>query len=392
MLIYDEGCDVLAPLHRLLYNVLERRTDWLLVGPPTEQRVTSTCTNEYQTSVDLVAATDGLAHDVSETILDTLFFTSVKIPRSVRSLAKASLSPFFKDGEGVLRRVRHGQMQGAYLSFPLLCLHSFCAASWAARDCEDPRFLVNGDDTVISAEREVIGRDYPPGYQLNDNKTIRGKNVVEVNSTVFLRRGGRWREVRHLRRGGGLSCEFSGVLHMASAVLKSGDVWVDAFVRSRIATKWGILPSQLGFDTYPSFKREKGMIRRSARVFTDLPTSDCKQDESSLRRIYGRDPRPEENEALRAHFWDAGRLGGLKRAVFSPSRWKIWRSYAYTKVPPRIFCTFVGYGKARQLLRSRKKTARWFLVPDQFATEEEDLGSFVLELFRQELVRQPKEE
>jgi len=392
MLIYDENSDLLAPLHRLLYSVLERRTDWLLVGPPTERRVASTCIHEHQTSVDLVAATDGLSHDVSETILDTLFFTSVKIPRSIRSLAKASVSPLFKDAEGVWRRVRHGQMMGCYTSFPLLCLHSFCAASWAARDCEDPRFLVNGDDTVISAEREIVVRDYPPGYQLNDNKTIRGKNVVEVNSTVFLRRSGRWREVRHLRRGGGISSDFSHVLHMASAVRQAGDAWVDAFVRSRIGWKWRILPSQLGFDTYPSFLREKGMIRRSARVYTDLPALSAKQDESLLRRIYGRDPRPEESEALRAHFWDHGRLGGLKRDTLAPSRWQVYRSYAHTLVPPRIFCTFVGYGKARRLVRKRSKPAGWFLVPDQFLTDEENSGLFCLGLFRRGLSAGQKRE
>jgi len=44
---------------------------------------------------------------------------------------------------------------------------------------------VNGDDTIISAARDVTVQDYPSGYRLNDDKTIRAKNVVEVNSPVF---------------------------------------------------------------------------------------------------------------------------------------------------------------------------------------------------------------
>jgi len=385
MLIYDENCDLLAPLHRLLYSVLERRTNWLLVGPPTEQRVASTCTNEYQTSVDLVSATDGLSHEVSETILDTLFFTSVKIPRSLRALAKASLSPLFKDAEGVWRRVRHGQMQGAYLSFPLLCLHSFCAASWAARDCEDARFLVNGDDTVISAGREIIANDYPSGYRLNDGKTIRAKGVVEVNSTVFLKRGGRWREVRHLRRGGALSSDYAGMRHMASAVLAAGNAWVDAFVRSRIGAKWGFLPSQLGMYTHPSHLREKGLIRGRYRQYTDLPEPVVKQDESMLRRLAG-EPSLAESEALRALLWETGRLGGLKRDVPTMSLWKVRRSYRYYSALPRSFCTFVGYGKRRELILRRENKARFYLVPAEYETEEERLGLYRLELFRQELL------
>lgn len=387
MLIFDESSDLLAPLHRLLYNVLESRTDWLLLGPPTEKRISSTCTNLHQTSVDLVNATDGLAHDISETILDTLFFTSVKIPRSIRSLAKASLSPLFEDSEGVLRRVRHGQMMGSYLSFPLLCLHSFCAASWAARDCGEARFLVNGDDTVISANRVIVGTDYPLGYQLNDNKTIRAEKVVEVNSTVFLHRGGRWREVRHLRRGGGLSSDFAGMLHMASAVAKAGESWVDAFVRARIGRKWGFLPDQLGLVSYSAFKRGKSLVRNPLypRAYTDLPTPEFSQDEQGLRRLAGK-PTPEEAESLRAHLWVSGRLGDCKRSIFSPSVWKVWKSYAYRSAPPISYCSYVGHGKRRELVLRRQKKPDWFLVPASYESEEERLGLFCLELFRRELL------
>jgi hypothetical protein len=369
LLIFDEAIDLLAPLHKLLYSHL-RKYDWLLCGPPSEKRMASVCVREYQTSVDLVAATDGLHHRMAETILDALFFTSVKIPRSIRSLAAASLSPVFRDRSGVHRRVRHGQMQGAYLSFPLLCLQSYCAARWAARFDPSSRFLVNGDDCVISASRGVTAGDYPPGFRLNSDKTIVARNVVEVNSTAYIRTRGRWREVRHLRRGGASSTEYSGMLHMAEAVLKAGPCWVDAYQRARLGRRWGFLPSQVGHFTYAAWKRERQMLRR--RNFTPLPTPDSDQDLTSLVVIRGRDPTTVEAEALRSFFWEHGRRGGLKRDVFSPSPGKVRRTYSYRVKPPYSYLTFRSCSKIRRLTADReKKASGFFLLPEEFQTEEE---------------------
>lgn len=380
LLIYDERSDLLAPLHKLVYSHLARRTDWLLVGPPCDERMSSVLVNEYQTSVDLVAATDGLAHDVSEALLDCMFFTSVKIPRSLRSLAKASFSPVFRDGKGVYQRVRHGQMMGSYLSFPLLCLHSYCAASWAARDCEDARFLVNGDDTVISAGREIGVQDYPSGYRLNTDKTIRAKNVAELNSTVFLKVSGRWREVRHLRRGGA-PADYSGMMHMAKAAASTRS-WTDAFTRCRIGRRWGFLPSQIGHLTYSSYKRERTMLLR--RAFSKLPEQAKLPVNASLRRISGRDPTPLEIEAHRAFMWANGRDGGLKRDVYEPSCGHIRRTYAYRVKPAWSYESFVSWCK-KGVVPPWKKGPSFFFVPDDFETEEESLGLFVLDLWRQAL-------
>jgi hypothetical protein len=341
--------------------------------------MTSVCVNAYQTSVDLVAATDGLAHDVSEALLDSLFFTSVKIPRSLRALAKASLSPSFGAGED-LRRVRHGQMMGSYLSFPLLCLHSYCAASWAARFDLDARFLVNGDDCVISASRAITVQDYPSGYRLNDDKTIRAVNVAEVNSTAFIRSKGRWREVRHLRRGGAL-VDYQGMMHMAKAVCIS-PAWTDAFQRSRIGRRWGFLPSQLGHRTYASWLREKHLRRR--RFPTELPGPALPPVSEELRRICGRDATSLEIEALRGFEWANGRLGGLKRDVFSPSCGKVRRTYSYRASPAKYPLTFVGWRGPKSCALGRKAPA-FFLVPASWETEEESLGLFQLDLWRQAL-------
>lgn len=376
LLIFDKNVDLLAPLHKLLYSRL-RAQEWLLCGPPTEERMASVCVNACQTSVDLVAATDGLHHLVAETLLDSLFFTSVKIPRSIRALAKASLSPVFRDRAGVIRRVRHGQMMGAYLSFPLLCLQSYCAATWAARFDPSARFLVNGDDTVISASRGVTVGDYPPGFRLNDNKTIRAENVVELNSTVFLRRGRRWLEVRHLRRGG-MHSSYSGMLHMAQAV-RGKPAWEDAFSRSRIGRRWGFLPSQLGHSSYASWLRERQLAR--SRWFTELPSRAGAQDEQGLVRIRGRDPTPVEAEALRSFLWEHGRRGGLKRDVWEPSPGHIRRTYLYAAQPRRSYLSFVGWSK-KGVFAPGKKTG-FFLLPEEFETDEEREGLRLLDLWNQ---------
>jgi len=377
LLIYDENVDLLGPLHTLMYSRL-RGEKWLLCGPPTEKRISSVCVNKYQTSVDLVSATDNLCHDVAQVILDCVFFTSVKIPRSLRLLAKASLSPVLRDLRGQLRTVSHGQMMGSYLSFPLLCLQSYCAATWAARFDSSARFLVNGDDTVISASRPVVKQDYPLGFQLNDGKTIRAENVVEINSTAFLRGRGKWREVRHLRRGGAPT-DFPGMMHMAKAVLISPG-FVDAFQRCRIGRRWGFLPSQLGHRTYPSYLREKGLGVR--RTYTPLPESSS--DDSfpeELVRITGRDPTPVEAESLRVAFWKYGRKGGMKRDVFSPSCGKVRRSYSYRVLPCKSQLSFVSWvGFKSRLLEVKRPD--WFLVPASFRSEEEERGLASLEQFR----------
>jgi hypothetical protein len=380
LLIYDESIEFLAPLHKQVYSAL-RRHDWLLCGPPSNERITSVCKGKVQTSIDLVSATDGLYHSVAETILDSMFFTSWFVPRSLRRLAKASLSPVFTSKEGCLKRVRHGQMMGAYLSFPLLCIQSYCAARWAVRDDPDARFLVNGDDTLISSTRGVTVQDYPKGMRLNSDKTITAENVAEINSTAFLRTRGGWREVRHLRRGGALT-DYPGMLHMAEAVVKSGPEWVDAYQRARIGRRWGFLPSQLGHSTYAAFLRERQMLR--VRVPTRLPSPEG-ETPASLRRIPG-DPSARESEVLRDYLWTTGRLGGLKRDVYSPSCGKIRRTYRYVAQPPRSFLSFVV---KREMIRreGRRPKVGVYFLPEGADTDKEMRAYESLALWREPFVR-----
>jgi hypothetical protein len=221
-------------------------------------------------------------------------------------------------------------------------------------------------------------QDYPSGYRLNSDKTILAENVAEVNSTAFLRSKGRWREVRHLRRGGA-PADWAGMMHMAKAA-SSSRAWTDTFSRTRIGRRWGFLPSQLGHKTYASWLREKQMLR--SRHPTTLPSAPLAPVNASLRVIRGRDPRPLEVEAMRSFMWANGRDGGLKRDVFSPSCGKIRRTYAYRSRPAWSSLSFVGW-RGPKCEFFRRSNSGFFLLPEEFETDEEGVGSLLLDLWRQ---------
>lgn len=228
-------------------------------------------------------------------------------------------------------------------------------------------------------------QDYPPGMRLNSDKTIIARNVADFNSTTFLRSRGGWREVRHLRRGGALT-DYSGMLHMAQAVSKCGPSWVDAYQRARIGRRWGFLPSQVGHTTYAAYKRERQMLR--SRNFTALPVDSGQQDLTSLRKITGRDPTPVEAEALRSFLWQNGRRGGLKRDVFNPSCGYVRRTYSYAKVSPRSFVSFIVKKRMDRLIGRRSRPAGFFLLPEEFETEEEMRAALSLAAFRRDNCRE----
>jgi len=327
--IFDHRVDVLGPLHETLYDHLSKKP-WLLRGAPSAERIRSICVNRVQTSIDLVSATDGLPLEVAERILDRIFFTSLSVSRSVRRLAKASLRPRVSFNGTFVGRVSHGQMMGAYLSFPLLCLQSYLGARWAARFDPSATFLVNGDDCIVSASRELSPGDYPPFFELNELKTIRSESVAEINSTAFLRMGGRWREVRHLRRGTVLP-SYAGIVHAAKACAPSVR-WSTAFVQSRVGRKWGFLPSQLGLHrrSRAVWRRETSMRKR--RFPTDLPQPAMVVDpEIEIRR--GVSPDPDEAEALVRHIFSHGRVVA-NRERYDLAIGVVRRSYRYRRVPP----------------------------------------------------------
>ncbi|QGY72571.1 RNA dependent RNA polymerase [Plasmopara viticola lesion associated ourmia-like virus 41] len=349
LVIYDHRIDVLGPLNTTIYDHLSRKP-WLLRGAPTSARIKAVCTGRVNSSVDLVSATDGLPLDVAEEILKVLFFSCQAVPALVRRLAMSSLRPEVllrkgqREGDGTTSRVSHGQMMGAYLSFPLLCIQSYLGARWAARFDKNAKFLVNGDDCIISASRGVLPEDYPAFFELNTKKTITSSSVVEVNSTAFLKEGDKWREVRHVRRGTVLP-GYAGILHAAKAYSISPS-WSTAFVKARLGRKWGLMPSQLGLDrrSHAAWRREVTM--RKTRLFTELPLPKVETDPMiEIRR--GETPDPDEAAALVAHIFSHGRVIG-NRERYDPAIGVIRRSYRYRKIPLRSPLSYRGWRVQRE--------------------------------------------
>jgi len=362
--IFDERVDLLGPLHKMIYNHLSK-TDWLLVGPPTEKKLSSVCHRKYQTSVDLVAATDNLSLPVATLILERLLAKAAKVPGEIRLLAVNSLPCLVETGQAETIQVSHGQMMGGYLSFPLLCLQSYIAAAWATRQTE-AEILVNGDDTLISSDGPIRADCYPPGFILNEAKTIRSEKVAEINSTCFLKDGrGKWRQVHHLRRGSFLP-DFPGMLHAAAAV-RSSVKWTDALIRSRIGKGWGLTPSQLRLHpkSYPAFCRDRELGRK--RQYTDLPS--CKPVQSELLSAQRGVPDEDERLALTMFLRNQGRLVGGKRDVYSPSKGEVRRSFRYTKRVSRMR-TFLSTLREARLPRVKK--ADLYFVPAEYVSRREN--------------------
>jgi len=265
-------------------------------------------------------------------------------------------------------------MMGGYLSFPLLCLQSYLAARWATRDTK-AKFLVNGDDTLIASTRAVADSDYPSGFRLNVEKTIRAQTVVEVNSTVFLRGKGKWREVHHLRRGGAFP-DYRGMLHLAAAV-RGRVEWTDAFIRSRIGQRWGFLPSQLGLHpaSLPAFHRQFGM----GRYHTDLPSLDAEVPDFGIARLPG-SPDADEIDALSALLWERGRPTG-DRVPEPPSHGKLRRTFGYREPVNWRGSKLTYLSHLKSLTVPRKDKVETYSVPADYVSKREDEAIRRLSLF-----------
>lgn len=331
--------DILAPLHKAMYQYIAGK-DWLMRGPPSSSRIKSTCLGNYNTSVDLTAATDNLPLDVTEAVLCVALAKARHIPGAVKVWACQSLRPsIFHKGwcRGI---VSHGQMMGTYLSFPLLCLQSYIAAQWAGRHSQVRGILVNGDDTIISSDFPL--GDYPEGFILNDRKTIRAKDTVELNSTTFLRNGrGKWEEVKHLRRGAALA-DYPGILHLASAAVKAGPAWMDALVKIKWGSRWRLTPLQMGLSlrVHSAWRRQTTVCN----VHVPLPRPPPDIDDRFLTVF--EEPCVASQLAFRQLIFNSGRRP-LNGELEIKSRKRLWKlMYGVPRVPrPRKVRTTYRLGR-----------------------------------------------
>jgi hypothetical protein len=185
---------VLTPLHLSLYKELERK-GWLLAGPPTEEAIAGLNGGDYL-SVDYQSATDNIkvayVRAAIEVLIEQAEGLSDDDVRCLRAVASFRL-----DGEEVHRC----QPMGSLMSFPLLCLVNktvvdMSLSSLLARgeisfkEWTSHRCLINGDDLAL---RDCRGKLFPKivwhgtmvGLVTNEEKTMRSRNEVEINSTLF---------------------------------------------------------------------------------------------------------------------------------------------------------------------------------------------------------------
>nr|WAK77852.1 MAG: hypothetical protein [Botourmiaviridae sp.] len=302
--------DLLGPLHKTVYQHLTAKR-WLVRGRITRKRIAADCLGKFHTSVDLVNATDGLKLDVADTILAAMLSKARSVPGGIRLEAHNSLRPN-ATFEGRSYEVTHGQMMGGYLSFPLLCLQSYCAARWATRGTE-ASFLVNGDDTVISSSFSDVLARYPDGFEINRKKTKVSTNTVELNSTVFIKREQRgWKEVVQLRKGGALVYSVFGLRHLAVACKNAGPKWQSAFIRSGILKGTKVDSVDLGLDRWiHDVWRQSTSARFEKRVFPEVNG----EKDDRLEPVY-EEMGYEEAYATRELLFNEGRMRGGKEGKF----------------------------------------------------------------------------
>jgi hypothetical protein len=189
---------VLAPLHYSLYDSL-RRKGWLLVGPPTTERIKELTGGGDYLSFDYQSATDKIRLPYVRAGIEVL-----------KERAEPPLDPDqirCLDVVGQLglgnEEATSGQPMGSYMSFPLLCLVNKTVVDLALnqmlqggqisfKEWTSHRCLINGDDLLTREPRsesrlkECIYRQAAGvGLVTNDEKTLQHTTLAEINSTLF---------------------------------------------------------------------------------------------------------------------------------------------------------------------------------------------------------------
>jgi len=121
-------------------------------------------------------------------MLDELSALSLPDVQPLLSVAKQSLRPLVSGPRCFVPTT--GQLMGNLLSFPLLCLQNWCAATWVDRmmGLDTPK-LINGDDLLVQADDDwtSLYRLVVPGLgmMLNERKTAFSRKLLTMNSTYY---------------------------------------------------------------------------------------------------------------------------------------------------------------------------------------------------------------
>jgi len=191
---------VLEPLHTSLYKEIGRK-GWLLVGPPTVERINRLNGGGDYLSVDYTSATDNIKQEYVRASVDELIERARPplTPEEERCL-RVVCELRFDDG---MAPCPSGQPMGSLMSFPILCLVNKTINDLALTDLlqggqlsfkewTSHRLLVNGDDLLTKeprADTNLGERIFFHGGQVglvsNWEKTLKSSTEAEINSTLF---------------------------------------------------------------------------------------------------------------------------------------------------------------------------------------------------------------
>jgi hypothetical protein len=220
--------EVLSPLHYSLYSCLSRE-GWLLVGPPTEERVVELGDGDF-VSIDYKSATDNIKSAYVDAVVDALLRKGVDISfDQARCLRVLSELRFDSAGPTACS----GQPMGSVMSFPMLCLINRTVVEMSVEDSftewskhppgvyktnipaqfftvdvpatiktkirhsgsRRPPFpcLINGDDLLFrdptrdhGIYRKIRCHGAAVGLVVNEEKTMVSATEAEINSTLFI--------------------------------------------------------------------------------------------------------------------------------------------------------------------------------------------------------------
>nr|QED42933.1 putative RdRp [Monilinia ourmiavirus A] len=201
----SENTKLLKPLHSALFGHI-RRFGWLLVGPPTEEKVATLKGGAYE-SFDYKSATDNIKTPYVNAAIEILIQKGVNLTCKEKEALRV-VSNLTLDSESC----GSGQPMGSLMSFPLLCLINKTMVDMALYDTLSKngklskknmelfvshRCLINGDDLglrdpFISGSKRgrfrtwLIHHGRHVGLTVNEEKSMRSEDFFEINSTVFF--------------------------------------------------------------------------------------------------------------------------------------------------------------------------------------------------------------
>lgn len=191
---------VLHPLHTSLYKEIGRK-GWLLVGPPTAERISSLTGGGDYLSVDYQSATDNIKQEYVRASVDELISRAAPplTPEEERCLRVVCELRFDDEQDPC----PSGQPMGSLMSFPILCLVNKTINDLALTDLlqggqlsfkewTSHRLLVNGDDLLTKEPRansnlgeRIFFHGGQVGLVSNWEKTLKSSTEAEINSTLF---------------------------------------------------------------------------------------------------------------------------------------------------------------------------------------------------------------